>query len=281
MKKEDKADQESLEDLMELLKKNARSNNNVQGGKLKSNTPNYVKLLSTFLRILKSAGIPVILKKEENNDTFTCHDFEETNIKSICYAYALNSFRDMYPFVKPLEELYELKTKVFFDEHIIKVHLEQNEWWLCKKKKGQIHSGKTIAIPIFNEFYKNKENKFLKNIPVKTFSGKQNPPQSNKNCHKEIINISEKCFKILEKNWKGRERIASLSLDFAVDKKGNLMIYDFDVCIISVNKGRKEEINLSRQVAHTTDQLSINNILILKVGNFSKPLTKPRKNKKK
>lgn len=134
MKKTEDDDQELEERLKNFINQKIRATKEIQGTNLVSDTPNYLKLLSKFLIILKSDGMPVILKKEINDESFACHDFEETNIKSICYAYATSSFRNLYTFVKPLEELCELKTKVFFDNYLIKVHNAQNEWWLCKKK---------------------------------------------------------------------------------------------------------------------------------------------------
>lgn len=69
-------------------------------------------------------------------------------------------------------------------------------------------------------------------------------------------------------------------MDFAVDKKGNLLIHDFDISLIRVAANKKEEIFLSRQEAHNNEQLSINNILIFNVANFPK-LEIKRKNIKK
>lgn len=251
----------------------------VKNGELKTDVPGYLKLLSKFLRILKENDIPVILKKEKGEDSFLCHKFQETNIKATSYKYATTEFREIYNFVPYLSELSQLKTKVSFDGYLIEVHLSRNEWWLYKKKRGKIITEQMIEIPRFSEFLGKKRVIKVKDI---SFQQPVSPTvPSQRNIQKEIINLSEKCFKILEENWKGEEKIASLSVDFAVDANDKPLIYDFDVCLIRIDDKRKEEIRISRQEAISKMQLSVNNTLILNIANLAKPPSKQKERKKR
>jgi hypothetical protein len=268
-KKEEKEeeDEDYLTQIVNGLGKTVSAEKEIKNGELRFDVPGYIKLLSKFLIKLKANDIPVILKKEKDDEAIFCHQFQETNIKATSYKYATSAFREIYNFVPYLSELSQLKTKVSFDGYLVEVHLSENEWWLYKKKRGKIITEKMIEIPKFSEFLGKK-----KIIKVKDISFNEQPSPivpTQRNTQKEIINITEKCFKILENNWKGREKIASLSLDFAVDDKDKLLVYDFDVCLVRMDNGHKEEIRISRQEAISKMQLSVNNALILSVSNFS------------
>lgn len=207
--------------------------------------------------------------------TIFCHDFLETKIKATSFQYANQEFLEIYNFIPSLSKLSRLKTKVYFDNFLIEAHISRNEWWLYKKKKGKVITEKIVEIPKFSDFFSSKKVISAKNLPVKNCQGPN--PLSQRNIQKEIINISEKAFAVLQENWEGEEKIASLTLYFAVDKKDKILISDFDICLIKTNKGKEEEIMISRKEAISKMQLSINNILIL---NMTKIKTEDNKNGK-
>jgi len=263
-KKED--DSDYLSQIIADMQKTVPAEKIMENGQLKTDVPSYLKLLTKFLRVLKNNDLPVILKREKDDNAIFCHDFLETKIKATSFQYANQEFLEIYNFVPYLSKLSRLKTKVYFDNYLIEAHISRNEWWLYKKKKGRIVTEKIVEIPKFSDFFPSKKVIRAKDLPVKYCQHLNS--LSQRNIQKEIINISEKAFRALLESWKSEEKIASLSLYFAVDKNDKVLISDFDICLIKIEKERKEEIRISRKEAVSKMQLSVNNVLILNIANI-------------
>lgn len=269
-------DEDYLSEIMANMKKTVSAKKTIQNGELQTDVPGYLKLLIQFLRILKANNVPVIMKKEKGEDIISCHEFQETNIKATTYQYATEEFREIYNFVPSLLKLSQLKTKISFDGYLIENHQSRNEWWLYKKKGGKVVTEKIVETPKFSDFGRDRKIKKIKDLPVKHYDL---PPQaSQKNTKKEMIKISEKCFKIFGERWKGEKKIASLSIYFAVDNGDNLLVSDFDVCLIDIKN--QQEIKISRKEAINKLQLAHNNLLILNCSNIKDEKERKRKKKK-